>query len=82
MTASAVAAVASIVALPSLVPSLPQVVTNGASVLGTLQAPNLSTIGLNGVATWGANTVSNYNPYATDFNPGKSTLVSVRVMVC
>ena len=70
MTASAVAAVASIVALPSLVPSLPQAVTNGASVLGTLQAPNLSTIGVNGVATWGGNTVANTNPYSTDFNSG------------
>lgn len=71
MTASAAAAVASIVSLPSLVPSLPQVVTNGASVLGTLQAPNLSISGVGGIVSWGANTVSNYNPYATDFNSGK-----------
>ena len=71
MTASAAAAVASIVSLPSLVPSLPQIVTNGGSVLGTLQAPNLSVTGVNGIVSWGANTVSNYNPYATDFNSGK-----------
>ena len=71
MTASAVAAVASIVALPSLVPSLPQVVTNGASVLGTLQAPNLSTTGLGGIVSWGDKTVSNTNPYSSDFNSGK-----------
>ena len=71
MTASAAAAVASIAALSSLVPSLPQTVTNGASVLGTLQAPNLSTTGLNGVVSWGSNTVENYNPYNTDFNSGK-----------
>lgn len=71
MTSSAVAAVASIAALSSLVPSLPQTVTNGASLLGTLQAPDLSTSGVGGVVSWGANTVSNYNPYSTDFNSGK-----------
>ena len=71
MTSSAIAAVASIAALSSLVPSLPQAITNGASLLGTLQAPNLSTSGLGGVVSWGANTVSNYNPYSTDFNSGK-----------
>ena len=71
MTSSAVAAVASIVALSSLVPSLPQTVTNGASVLGTLNAPTLDTVAVGGAATWGANTVSNYNPYATDFNSGE-----------
>lgn len=71
MTASAVAAVASIVALNSLVPSLPQAVTNGASVLGTLAAPNLSTSGVDGIVSWGANTVTNYNPYNTDFNSGE-----------
>ncbi|CAD6581208.1 MAG: hypothetical protein ASARMPREDX12_000394 [Alectoria sarmentosa] len=71
MTASAAAAVASIVALTSLVPSLPQTVTNGASVLGTLSAPSLSLTGVDGIVSWGANTVSNYNPYATDFNSGR-----------
>ena len=72
MTTSAVAAVASsIVALTSLVPALPQVVTNGASVLGTLSASNLSVTGVDGIVSWGANTVSNYNPYNTDFNSGK-----------
>lgn len=72
MTTSAAAAVASsIVALTSLVPALPQAVTNGASVLGTLSAPNLSVTGVDGIVSWGANTVSNYNPYATDFNSGK-----------
>ena len=71
MTASAVAAVASLTALSSLVPSLPQAVTNGASLLGTLQAPNLSTSGVGGVISWSGKTVDNYNPYATDFNSGK-----------
>ncbi|KAL9128562.1 MAG: hypothetical protein Q9175_007502 [Cornicularia normoerica] len=68
MTASAVAAVASITALSSLVPSLSQTVTNGASTLGTLSATNLSVTGVDGIVSWGANTVSNYNPYDTDFN--------------
>ena len=71
MTASASAAVASIVALSSLVPSLPQTVTNGASVLGTLQAPNLSTTGLNGVISWAGKTVDNFDPYTTDFSTGR-----------
>lgn len=71
VAASADAAVASIVALTSLVPALPQTVTNGASVLGTLSAPNLSVTGVDGIVSWGANTVSNYNPYTTDFNSGK-----------
>lgn len=71
MTSSAAAAVASIVALTSLVPSLPQTVTNGASVLGTLSAPSLSLTGVDGIVSWGANTVENYNPYATDFISGK-----------
>lgn len=70
-SASAAVAVASILSLTSLAPSLPQTITNGNSVLGTLQAPNLSTIGVGGVATWGSNTVANYNPYTTDFNSGK-----------
>lgn len=70
-TAAAAAAVASIVSLSSLVPSLSQAVTNGASVLGTLQAPSLSITGLNGIVSWGANTVDNYNPYNTDFNTGR-----------
>lgn len=71
MTASAAAAVASIVALTSLVPSLPQTVTNGGSVLGTLSAPSLSLTGVDGIVSWGAKTVSNYNPYADDFYSGK-----------
>lgn len=71
MTASAAAAVASIVALNALVPALPQAVTNGASVLGTLSAPSLSLTGVGGIISWGANTVTNYNPYNTDFNSGK-----------
>ena len=71
MTTSAAAAVASIVALTSLVPSLPQAVTNGPSVLGTLSAPSLSLTGVDGIVSWGANTVTNYNPYAKDFNSGK-----------
>ena len=71
MTASASAAVASIVALSSLVPSLPQAVTNGASVLGTLQAPNLSTSGLGGIISWVGKTVDNFDPYSTDFSTGK-----------
>ena len=70
-SAAAAAAVASIAALSSLVPSLPQTVTNGASVLGTLSAPRLSLTGVDGVISWGAHTVSNYNPYLNDFNPGK-----------
>ena len=78
MTASAVAAVASIASLSSLVPLLPQTVTNGASLLGTLQAANLSTIGVNDIATWGSNTVSNYNVYDVDYNPGKWNPVSIQ----
>lgn len=71
MTASAAAAVASIVALNALIPALPQAVTNGASVLGTLSAPSLSLTGVDGIVSWGANTVTNYNPYNTDFNSGR-----------
>ena len=71
MTASAVAAVASIVSLNTLVPALPQAVTNGASVLGTLAAPNLSTTGVDNIISWGSNTVNNYNVYNSDFNSGK-----------
>lgn len=73
MTASvaAAAAVASIAALSALVPALPQTVTNGASVLGTLSAPSLSLTGVDGIVSWGANTVSNYNPYLTDFSSGR-----------
>lgn len=71
MATAAVAAVASIVSLTSLVPSLPQNITNGASVLGTLSAPKLSLTGVDGIVSWGANTVSNYDPYNTDFNSGE-----------
>ena len=71
VAASAVAS--SIVALSSLVPSLPQSSTNGNSNLGTLQAPTLSDF----VATpntpdgfpWGAATAGNTNPY-TITSPG------------
>lgn len=67
VAASAVAS--GIVALSSLVPSLPQTSTNGNSDLGTLQAPTLSDF----VSTpntpdgfpWGAATASNTNPYKT-----------------
>ena len=79
VAASADAVVASIVALTSLVPSLPQTVTNGASVLGLLSAPSLSTTGVDGIVSWGANTVSNYNPYTTDFNSGKQTHIPGQV---
>ncbi|CAF9905675.1 hypothetical protein IMSHALPRED_003923 [Imshaugia aleurites] len=61
MTISAVAN--AVVALTSLVPSLPQAVTNGASVLGTLTAPTLSLTGVNGIISWGSDTVNNTNPY-------------------
>lgn len=68
---AAAAAVASIAALSSLVPSLPQSVTNGASVLGTSSAPNLSLTGVDGIVSWGAKSVGNYNPYLNDFDSGK-----------
>ena len=65
VAANAVAS--SIVALSSLVPSLPQIATNGNSNLGTLQAPTLS----NFVSTpntpdgfpWGSATAGNTNQY-------------------
>ena len=67
VAASAVAS--GIVALSSLVPSLPQPSTNGNSNLGTLQAPTLSEF----ISTpntpdgfpWGAATAGNTNPYKT-----------------
>ena len=60
---AAAAVVNAILALPSLVPSLPQSVTNGASDLGTLSAASLSTTGVGGVISWGSDTVDNTNPY-------------------
>ena len=66
---AATAVVNSILALSSLVPALPQAVTNGNSILGTLQAPDLSqfvsTSNLPDGFPWGAATASNTNPYTT-----------------
>ena len=77
---SAAAAVAdSIAALTALVPALPQTVTNGASVLGTLAAPLLSTTGVGGIISWGSDTVGNTNPYTSGPVTGKprSTVVDL-----
>ncbi|KAF6223198.1 hypothetical protein HO133_000040 [Letharia lupina] len=63
MASAASAVVSGILALTSLVPSLPQTVTNGASILGTLSAPSLSLTGVNGIISWGSDTVDNTNPY-------------------
>ena len=77
VVAAAVAAVAnSISALTSLVPALPQSVTNGASVLGTLSAASLSTTGVGGVISWGSDTVDNTNPYVAGPVTGKPYLTS------
>lgn len=75
MTAAASAVVSGILALSSLVPSLPQTVTNGASVLGTLSAPTLSLTGLNGIISWGSDTVANTNPYIGGPVSGKFYLI-------
>ena len=79
MTTTAAAVVNAILALTSLVPSLPQSVTNGASVLGLLSAPTLSLIGAGGISSWGSDTVNNTNPYTGGPVSGKSyfTLVDL-----
>ena len=77
MTAAAAAVVNSILALTSLVPALPQSVTNGASILGTLSAPSLSLTGVGGVVSWGSDTVSNTNPYTAGPVTGKPHSTSI-----
>lgn len=74
MTTAAAAVVNGILALTSLVPALPQSITNGASVLGTLSAPSLSLTGVGGVISWGSDTVSNTNPYTAGPVSGKVAL--------
>lgn len=76
MTSAAFAVVSGILALTSLVPSLPQTSTNGASVLGTLSAPKLSLIGVGGITSWGSDTVASTNPYIGGPISGKSHLTS------
>lgn len=75
MTSAASAVLSGILSLSSLVPSLPQTVTNGASILGTLSAPTLSLTGLNGIISWGSDTVANTNPYIGGPISGWSRLV-------
>ena len=69
------AVVSAIVALSALVPSLPQSATNGASVLGTLQAPVIpefvSTSNLPDGYPWGTATPSNTDPYKTTPGGGR-----------
>ena len=77
MVSAAVAVADSILALTSLVPALPQTVTNGASVLGTLVAPLLSTTGVGGIITWGSDTVANTNPYTSGPVTGKPCITAV-----
>ena len=71
MAVAASAVVNGILALSSLVPSLPQTVTNGASILGTLTAPTLSLTGVNGIISWGSDTVNNTDPYTAGPISGK-----------
>ena len=78
MATAAAAVSASISSLTNLVPALSQAVTNGASVLGTLAAPSLSITGLNGVISWGSDTVNNTNPYTAGPVTGKSQLAEER----
>ena len=77
MATAAAAVVNSILALNSLAPALPQSVTNGASVLGTLSAPSLSLTGLNGIVSWGSDTVDNTNPYTAGPVTGKPHFTSI-----
>ena len=66
---AAAAVVNGILSLSALIPALPQTVTNGASVLGTLSAPTLSPFLTNNPLPqgfpWASATVSNTNPYTT-----------------
>ena len=78
---AAAAVVNAILALPQLIPALPQSVTNGASVLGTLSAPSLSTTGLGGVISWGSDTVDNTNPYNAGPVTGMCNLTSTHAAV-
>ena len=71
MAVAATAVVNGILALNSLVPALPQTVTNGASTLGLLTTATLSLTGLNGIISWGSDTVDNTNPYTAGPVSGK-----------
>lgn len=81
MASAASAVVSGILALTSLVPSLPQTVTNGASILGTLSAPSLSLTGVNGIISWGSDTVDNTNPYIGGPISGKLHITSVDLAI-
>jgi len=63
------AVISGILSLSALVPSLPQTVTNGVSVLGTLLAPTLSSFLTNNPLpdsfSWASATVNNTDPYTT-----------------
>ena len=78
MATAAAAVSASISSLTNLVPALSQAVTNGASVLGTLSAPSLSITGVNGVISWGSDTVDNTNPYTAGPVTGKAHVTTER----
>lgn len=67
---AALAVVNSILALNSLIPALPQSVTNGATDLGTLSAPTYLS-GVDGKKSWGDDTVVNTNPYEAGPVTGK-----------
>lgn len=77
ITLGGLAAVKEILSLGALVPSLPQTVTNGASVYGTLSAPTLPSFltdnPLPDGYPWGLATVENTNPDTTTPTAGAVT---------